>query len=437
MALAGRTATLPDTEGGINMPHATGEIQITDVDVIVTNPMQVPLGNFVLVKVSTCDPKIWGWGDATCSGSELGVARYLEEHVRPALIGRDPMQIENIWQTIYQLPYYRSGSVHMSAVSGIDMALWDIMGKVASLPVYQLLGGKTRTRLLTYKSTGGHDNQEVEKNVRRLMDDGYRVIKVQVAVPGLEAGYAVPSSKKSQQQAEEAHQAGVPPTQIWEPEPYLRTIRRLLEHLRNKLGDEIGLIHDVHERVTPSQALRLACDLQPYELFYFEDPLRPEHRDTFRLIRRQSRIPIAMGEIFCGIWDGRELLSEHLIDYVRHDLAHVGGVTAGRKIATFCEPFGIETAWHGPGNISPITHMANAHLSLTVPNFGIQEFDVRWGVPISEVFSAAPIYDDGHITIDDTPGLGIEINVEAAARYPYLRRMRPMIRRADDTPWAY
>ena len=420
------------------MPSAeASRLKITGVDVIVTNPMQVPLGNFVLVKISTNEPDVYGWGDATCSGSELGIATFLEEHLQPALIGRDPMRIENLWQTLFQLPYYRSGSVHMSAISGIDMALWDIKGKVANLPVYELLGGKTRSRLLTYKSTGGRDYQEVADNVRELIDVGYRVIKVQVAVPELEAGYAVPSSARQQQQTEAAYAAGVPPEQIWEPGPYVRTLPRLFEHLRNEFGDSVELLHDVHERVTPSQALKLARDLERYDLFYFEDPLRPEHLDTFRLIRQQSNIPIAMGEVFCGLWDGRELITEHLIDYARHDLAHVGGVTAGRKLATLCEPFGILTAWHGPGNISPITHMANAHVSYSVPNFGIQEFDANWGDAVSEVFSAMPVYADGHVSIHDQPGLGIDVDVKAAAKYPYIRRLRPMIRRADDTPWAY
>ena len=415
----------------------TKDLQIANVEVVVTNPMQVPLGNFVLVKVSTNEPDLYGWGDATCSGSELAIARFVEEHMKPALIGRDARRIENIWHTLFHLPYYRSGSVHMSAVSGIDMALWDIKGKLAGLPVYDLLGGKTRTRLLTYKSTSGRDVHEVEDNVRKLMADGYKVIKVQVAVPELDAGYAVPSSERQQRETKTAYEAGVPPRQVWEPAGYVRILPQLFEHLRNELGDSVELLHDVHERVTPSQALHLAKTLEPYNLFYFEDPLRPEHLDTFRLIRQQSDIPIAMGEVFCGLWDGRELISEHLIDYVRHDLAHVGGVSAGRKIATLCEPMGILTAWHGPGNISPITHMANAHVSFSVPNFGIQELDAAWGEPVREIFSALPNYDDGHLDIDDTPGLGIDVDSQAAAKYPYIRRLRPTIRRADDTPWAY
>ncbi len=417
--------------------RAPSNLKITDVQVLVTNPEQAPMTNYVLVKITTSEPGLYGWGDATCTGSELAVAQMLEEHLKPALLGRNPMELESLWQTVYLLPYYRSGSVHMSAVSGIDMALWDIKGKVAGLPVYELLGGKVRKELLTYRSVGGRSFEEVEDGVRRLMERGYKVIKVQVAPPGAESGYAVPSSPRVEQATREAYEKGLPPAQVWEPEPYVRTLPRLLEHLRKRVGEEIGLLHDVHERITPSQAIVLAKAVEPYNLFFFEDPLRPEHLDTFRIIRQQASTPIAMGEIFVGIWEGLELITEHLIDYVRHDLAHVGGITAGKKIATLCEPYGILTAWHGPGNISPITHMANCHVSYAVPNFGIQEYSVDWKAGIDEVFSAKPVYRDGAITIGEAPGLGVDVNEAVARKRPYVRRMRPTIRRADETPWPY
>lgn len=417
--------------------RAPRDLRITDVQVVVTNPSRGALGNYVLVKIVTNQAGLYGWGDATCSGSEAGIARFLEEHMRPGLLGRNPMRIEDLWQTLFFLPYYRSGSVHMSAISGIDMALWDIKGKVAGLPVYELLGGKTRDRLLTYTNAGGRDFKQVEDGVRRLMARGYRVIKVQVSAPGVEGGYAVPPTEKQRAATQAAHEAGLPPSEMWDPVAYSRTIPKLFEHLRKTIGDEVELLHDCHERVTPSQAIVMAKALEPFRPFYLEDALRPENMDTFRIIRRQSSTPLAMGEIFVGQWEGRELITEHLIDYVRHDLAHCGGVTAGKKVATMCEPYGILTAWHGPGNISPITHMANAHVSLSVPNFGIQEYAVGWGDPIREVFSAIPSYEAGHVTIGDGPGLGIDVNEAAAKKYPYLRRLRPTIRLEDGTPWAY
>jgi len=412
-------------------------LKITGVDVVVTNPGRSAMSNFVLVKLTTNQAGLWGWGDATCTGSELAIAKFIEEHLKPALVGRNPMQVEEIFQTLFFLPYYRSGSVHMSAISGIDMALWDIKGKVAGLPVYELLGGKVRTGLLSYTSVGGRNFQEVEEGARKMMARGYKVLKVQVSAPGMEGGYAVPPTERQRAATQQAYEAGLPPSEVWEPGPYVRTLPKLFEHLRKTLGDQIELLHDVHERVTASQAITLTKALEPYNLFYLEDVLRPEHLDTFRIIRQQSSTPLAMGEVFVGPWEGLELIHNHLIDYVRHDLAHVGGVTTGKKVAIACEPHGILTAWHGPGNISPITHMVNAHVSYSTPNFGIQEYAVGWGDGVREVFSAIPRFADGFVTIDDKPGLGIDVNEAAARRYPYLRRLRPTIRRQDDTPWPY
>ncbi len=412
-------------------------IAITAVDVLVTNPQKANNGNYVLVKLTTNQAGLIGWGDATCTGSELGVAKFLEEHLAPALIGRNPMQSEKLWQSVFFLPYYRSGSVHMSAVSGIDMALWDVKGKVAGLPVSDLLGGRVRESLLTYSTASGRTFEEVEHGVRRMMDRGYKVIKVQVSTPGMEGGYAVPPTDKQKAAVEQAHSSGRSPEEIWEPEPYVRTVPKLFEHLRKTVGEEIGLLHDVHERITPNQAVALAKALEPYRLFYYEDPLRPEHLDTFRLIRQQSSIPIAMGEVYTGVWDGINLITEHLIDYARHDLAHCGGITTARKVAAMCEPYGILTAWHGPGNISPITHFANCHVSMSVPNFGIQEYATGWGDRVREIFSDVPAFHDGAITINDKPGLGVEVNEAAARKYPYDRWLRPSIRRADGTPWPY
>jgi len=412
-------------------------LKITAVKVIVTNPARAALANYVLVKIETSQAGLWGWGDCTCTGSELGVAKFLEEHMAPGLMGRNPMQLEDLWQTLFFLPYYRSGSVHMSAISGIDMALWDIKGKVADLPVYELLGGRARQRLLTYTTASGRDFHEVEDNARKQMARGYKVIKAQVLTPGMEAGYSVPQSDRQRAATEKAYAEGLPPSETWEPGIYVRTVPRLFDHLRKTLGDDIGLLHDVHERVTPNQAVALAQDLEPYKLFYLEDPLPPEHLDTFRLIRQRASTPIAMGEVYVGAWEGLNLIEEHLVDYVRNDLAHCGGITTGRKIAAACEPKGILTAWHGPGNIAPISHMANAHVSLSIPNFGIEECNVEWAPAVHEVFSAMPTFADGYVNIGDKPGLGVEVNETAAVKYPYLRRLRPTIRRADDTAWPY
>jgi mannonate dehydratase len=416
---------------------APANLKITGVEALVTNPARDNMGNYVLVKITTSQPGLYGWGDATCTGSELAVAKLIEEHLTPALMGRNPMALEELWQALFQLPYYRSGSVHLSAISGIDMALWDIKGKVAGLPVYELLGGRVRSRLLSYSTAIGRSYKDVEDNVRKMMERGYKVLKVQVSAPGMDGGYGVPPSERQREAVRKAYEEGTTPVEVWEPGPYVRTLPGLFEHLRKTVGGDIELLHDVHERVTASQAIGLAKALEPYRLFYLEDVLRPEHMETYRIIRHQAATPLAMGEVFVGPWDGLFLITEHLIDYVRHDLAHCGGVTAGKKVATLCEPYGILTAWHGPGNISPITHMANAAIDYSVPNFGIQEYAVGWGQGVRDVFSDVPKYEAGHITVNDKPGLGIEVNEALAKKMPYLRRLRPTIRREDDTAWPY
>ena len=228
---------------GTRLPAAVpNNLKITDVQVVVTNPGQVNNGNYVLVKVLTSEPGLYGWGDATCTGSELAIAKFLEEHLKPGMLGRNPMRGEDLWQTLFFLPYYRSGSVQMSAISGVDMALWDIKGKVAGLPVYELLGGRVRDRLLSYTSTGGRNYQEVEEGVRRLMARGYKVIKVQVSTPGLESGYAVPQSERQRAATAKAHSEGIAPSEIWEPGPYVRTLPKLFEHLRKTVGKDSGRV---------------------------------------------------------------------------------------------------------------------------------------------------------------------------------------------------
>ncbi len=416
---------------------AAPNLKITGVEVIVTNPAKGAMGNYILIKIVTNEAGIFGWGDATCTGSELAVAKMVEEHLAPGLMGKNPMRIEELWQRVYHLPYYRSGSVHMSAVSGIDMALWDIKGKVAGLPVYELLGGKVRDRLLTYGTTSGRTIEQAVENAQALVAKGYKVVKVGVSSPGNEGGYNAPQSDTQRRAVEQAHSAGMPPDEVWEPESYVRILPKLFDALSAKLPAHVQFIHDVHERVTPNQALILAKRLEPFNFFYYEDPLRPEHLDSFRLLRQQSSIPIAMGEVYTGQWEGLNLIEEHLIDYVRHDIAHCGAITVAKKIAAICEPKGILTAWHGPSNISPVTHAANCAVSLSVTNFGIQETPNSWNPAVMDVFSDVPVFKDGSVTWNDKPGLGVEVNEKVARSRPYLRRLRPALRREDGTPWAY
>lgn len=397
-------------------------MKITNIKVIVCCPGR----NYVTVKIETDEPGLYGVGDATLNGRELAVASALTEHIAPLLIGRDPDRIEDTWQYLFRGTYWRGGPVLMTALAGIDLALWDIKGKRAGLPVYSLLGGKTREGALCYTHAGGRDFAEVEDSVRAKMANGFKVVRAQVVIPGNRGTYGT----ETQDPKIGAVQVGMPDLETWEPAPYLRTIPKLFAHLRDKLGDEIEIFHDVHERLTPIQAARLARELEPFHLFFLEDPLRPEHKESFRLVRNASTTPIAMGELFHTRWDCLPLIVEQLIDFIRCDIGHIGGITEARKIAAIAETFSIQTAWHGPGDIGPSTHAANVHLDVALPNFGVQEM-VFFPEAVHEVLPGAPVYKDGALWPSETPGLGTDINEEAAKKYPYKRAYLPTTRRAD------
>jgi len=397
-------------------------MNIASIDVVVTSPGR----NFVLVKITT-DQGLSGWGDATLNGRELAVAAVLREHIAPLLIGRDPDRIEDIWQYLYRGPYWRGGPVQMTALAGVDMALWDIKGQRAGLPLYSLLGGRCRTGARAYAHAGGTSFDDVTAQARVYMDQGYTVVRAQVAIPGLPATYGA-AARYAEMTG--LPKGGLPEEEVWEPGPYLRTIPRLFAHLRRELGEEVELFHDVHERLTPIEAARLARELEPYHLLFLEDPLRPEHKESFRVIRGHTVTPLGMGELSHSKWDCLPLITEQLIDYIRCDLAHIGGVTEARKIAAVAECYGVKTAWHGPGDISPLAHAANAHLDLAIPNFGVQEWVAPWP-ELREVFTGGPSFAGGYLTVADTPGLGVAVDEAAAARYPYARAYLPTVRRAD------
>jgi mannonate dehydratase len=399
--------------------------KITNVKVVVTCPGR----NYVLVKIATDEPGLYGWGDATLNGRELAVATALEQHIAPLLIGRDPDRIEDIWQYLFRGTYWRGGPVLMTALAGVDLALWDIKGKRAGLPVYSLLGGKTREGALAYTHCGGEDFQEVADQVRAAQQRGFKAIRVQVAIPGNVGTYGVGGAEEAAT-ATWGDGGALPVVERWEPAAYLRTIPRLFEHLRMALGDEVELLHDVHERLTPIQAARLARELEPYHLFFLEDPLRPEHKESFRIIRQHSTTPIAMGELFHSRWETLPLITEQLIDFIRCDLDHIGGLTEARKIAAIAESYYVQTAWHGPGDIAPITHAANVHLDVAIPNFGIQEM-VFFPEVTQEVISGGPTYRDGYLWVSDAPGLGTDVDETLAAHYPYQRDYLPTVRRVD------
>ena len=390
-------------------------MKITDVKVLVTAPGR----NYVLVKIETDQPGLYGWGDATLNGRELAVAAALRDHLAPLLIGRDPGRIEDTWQSLFRGTYWRGGPVLMTALAGIDLALWDIKGKVAGLPVYSLLGGATRDGALAYRHCDGRDAQEIADNIRAAQAAGFKVFRAQIDVP---SSRAFPDSTWMDLTTY---------SQPFEDEPYLRAVPAMFERLRRELGDEPQIIHDVHERLTPIQAGRLAAAVESYHPFFLEDPIRPEHKESMRLVRQSSRTPLAMGELFNHRWECLPLITEQLIDYVRVDIAHIGGISEARKIAAIAEAYHVQMAFHGPPDIAPITHAANVHVDMAIANFGVQESS-KFPAEVEDVFMGAPYFEDGYLKVSAAPGLGTDVDETAAARYPYRpEEYLPTLRRAD------
>lgn len=391
-------------------------MKITNVKTILTAPDGIRL---VVVKVETSEPGLYGLGCATFTQRPLAVATAVDEYLKPFLIGKDPGNIEDIFQTSFVSSYWRNGPVLNNALSGVDIALWDILGKRAGMPVYQLLGGKCRDAVTLYAHAGGSDFQEVSENIRRYMEQGYRYVRAQVAIPGYST-YG-------------ASGGGTP---AFEPTPYVNTVVKLFAHLREQLGDEVELLHDVHERIPPIQAINLAKLLEPYHLFFLEDPFAPEDVDYFQLMRQQTSTPIAMGELFNNPNEYVPLIKERLIDFIRVHISQIGGISPARKLAAFCEFFGVRTAWHGPGDVSPVGHAANVALDLACYNFGIQEQHV-FRENTREVFPGCPEIRDGCYWASEAPGLGMDINESLAARFPFpehpLNGGWPPVRRRDGT----
>lgn len=398
-------------------------MRITDARVIVSCPGR----NFVTLKIET-DQGLTGLGDATLNGRELAVASYLTDHVIPCLIGRDAHRIEDIWQYLYRGAYWRRGPVTMSAIAAVDTALWDIKGKAAGLPVYQLLGGACRTGAMVYGHANGKTVDETIENALHYRELGYKAIRLQSGVPGLASTYGVSKDRFFYEPAD----ATLPTETLWSSEKYLRSVVPLFERARAALGWDVHLLHDVHHRLTPIEAGRLGKDLEPYRPFWIEDPTPAENQDGFRLIRQHTTTPIAVGEVFNTIWDCRQLIEEQLIDYIRATVVHAGGITHLRRIAMLADLYQVRTGCHGATDLSPVCMAAALHFDLSVPNFGIQEY-MRHTQETDAVFPHAYSFDLGMMHPGDAPGLGVDIDEALAARYPYKPAYLPVNRLEDGT----
>lgn len=376
-------------------------VTIRKVRAILTAPAGI---NLIVVKVETSEPNLYGLGCATFAYRENAVKSIVEEYFDPLLRGRDVADIEDLWQLMHQNSYWRNGPIIGNAVSGVDMALWDIKGKMANMPVYDLFGGKARKGVAIYKHADGRDINEVTENVQRYMEEGLRHVRVQWG------GYGSKADKINTP-------IGANPGVYYCPDQYVKKTVQLIEGVRSKLGYDVELLHDCHERLPAIQALGLAKELEKYKLFFLEDILPPEQCQWLAQLRAQSTTPIAIGELFNNPKEWDYLIANRLIDFIRVHITQIGGLTPAKKLAVFAEQFGVRTAWHGPGDVSPLGHIANIHLDMNARNFGIQEW-TPFNEATMEVFPGCPVAKNGFVYPSDAPGLGIDINEDLAAKYP-------------------
>jgi len=380
-------------------------LTITRVQTFLTSPGGRSSARLIVVKVHTSEPGLFGLGCATFTQRHRAVQAALEHHVGPFVVGKDPRHIEDLWQSAMVNGYWRNGPVLNNAIAGVDIALWDIAGKLAGVPCYQLWGGKCREAAAVYVHADGKEIAEVIDSARRYLEQGFRHIRCQLGgYPGLEGA----SARRPE---------GAPPGTYFQPREKLRRVPALFQAVREALGQEVELLHDVHERLAPIDAVWLAKALEPYRLFYLEDLLAPEDVEWFATVRSQCATPLAMGELFDHPLEFVPLVTGRLIDFVRCHITAIGGISPAIKLAHLAEAFGVRTAWHGPGDVSPIGMAANLHLDVAMHNFGIQEWSFRKPAEL-EMFPGMPEVRDGYAYPNDRPGLGVEFDERLAGKYP-------------------
>ncbi len=372
--------------------------KIRDISVIETQPAGVRL---TVIKITTDQDGLYGYGCATFTQRADLVRPAVEKYLKPLLLGKTTDRIEDIWQTCYDSSYWKNGPVLNNAISGVDQALWDIKGRQAGMPVYQLVGGKCREAAQVYRHARGTEPKAIIEDCRKLMAEGTRYIHVGGG------GQGQPPNLK-----------GLHEGPVFDPQVQARETLRLFGAFRKELGGEVGLGYDVHERFPVTLAVQFCKQAEQYDPYFIEDPLSPEDLAWFRNIRQQCATPIAMGELFNSPHEWQPLISERLIDYIRVHVSQSGGFTPARKIALLAEPFGVRTAWHGPGDVSPVGHAVNLTLDVTCYNFGIQEWS-GFGQAAQEIFQGCPVLKDGYAYVNERPGWGIEVDEKAAAKFPF------------------
>ncbi|UTW10427.1 D-mannonate dehydratase ManD [Marinobacterium rhizophilum] len=408
-------------------------MKITAAEVFVGGPGK----NYVTLKIMT-DQGIYGLGDATLNNRETLPAAYLQDYLIPCLIGRDPRNSEDIWQYFYRGAYFRGGPIAMAAYGAIDMALWDIKAKLADMPLYQLFGGKSREGALVYAHAQGTDLEELLDSIAGYQEQGYKAVRVQCGIPGMpSASYGVSADKGKAHNYITDFQGDAPHEEIWDTDKYLRFIPRALDRIRGQFGDELKLLHDVHHRLLPREAAQLGKELEPYRLFWLEDPTPAEDPAALRLIRQHTTVPIAIGEVFNSLWGCKQLIEERLIDFIRISATYGGGITHLKRIVDLAALHEVRTGFHGAPSHSPISMAAQAHLNAWAPNFGIQEYLVLDTPECDALFPSEHRVENGLFHVSDQPGLGVDFDESEARRYSYKRGFHPVARLEDGTLWNY
>ena len=405
-----------------NYSNGLKPIKIKSVKAIATAP-QGP--NLIVVKVETTEPGLYGLGCATFTQRAAAVVTAINSYLNDFCTGKDVDNIEDMWQGAYVSSYWRNGPVLNNALSGLDQALWDIKGKRAGMPVYQLLGGKARFAIDCYAHAGGNTPEEIANDVQKWMEKGFRHIRIQ------QGGYGALNLAQKPDFKEAGF--GAPNDAYMDQRTYLKSVPKMFEAVRKRCGEDIELLHDIHERVEPIDAINLIRKLEEYRPFFIEDPFSPENPKWFKLLRESTTVPIAMGELFNNQNEWKEPMINQWFDYIRCHVSQIGGITPAMKVARLGEWFNIKTAWHGPGDVSPVGHAANAHIDYAIWNFGIQE-GVNFNDAMLEVFPGSPYLKNGYMYVNEAPGLGVDINEKAAARYPaHYKPGEWQVRKKDGT----
>ncbi len=391
-------------------------ITIRDIKTFITAPHGI---NLVVVKVETSEPELYGLGCATFTWRYKAVIPAIQEYLRPMLIGRSVYNTEDIWQTAMGSSYWRNGPILNNAISGVDEALWDIKGKIANLPLYELFGGKCREGVAVYKHADGNTIEEVKENLHALLEQGYHYIRCQMGTYGGTMNGAPQKLNKPE---------NAPDGMYYSTKLYMQSTVKLFEQIRNDIGWEVELLHDIHERLTPIDTLNLVKEFEQFKMFYVEDALRPDQVGYFEKLRSQTATPLAMGELFTNSLEWKTIIQNQWIDFIRVHISDIGGLTPARKLAAFSEAYQVRTAWHGPNDLSPIGMTAQMHLDLSSPNFGIQEF-AGFNEAEEEVFPGCPEVRNGYAYLNDKPGIGVDFDEEKAKKYPAVDTM--------DFSWLY